>query len=114
MEEPLVRSSTMKLNVAILIAIRIFLGMAIALPTLQIDPRHIPYGVDEFRPFLVRNSTDVLPLSKNLTQVIKRIELESNCSLANLVLLTRFNDFDGLINVCSSGTSAHWQNTVVV
>jgi len=83
MEEPLVRNSTMKLNVAIIIAIRIFLGMAIALPTLQIDPRHIPYGVDEFRPFLVRNSTDVLPLSKNLTQVTNRKWLSSYCYLAN-------------------------------
>ncbi|KAH8346605.1 hypothetical protein KR084_006874 [Drosophila pseudotakahashii] len=78
----------MKFSAAIVIVIRIFLGMAIALPTLQIEPRHIPYGLDEFRPFLVRNSTDVLPMSKNLTQIQrlrwadKCVQFRNKCTMA--------------------------------
>ncbi|XP_016959710.2 uncharacterized protein LOC108031022 [Drosophila biarmipes] len=86
--ESIIHKLKMKLSANIIFPIWIFLGMAFASPTLQIEPRHIPYGMDEFRPFLVRNSTDVLPLSKNLTQIQrlrwadKCVQFRHKCSLA--------------------------------
>lgn len=72
----------MKLSIAFNIVIRMLLGMAIAFPTHQFVP-HIPYGMDDFYPFLARNSTDVLPLSTNLTQVINRTLFKFHDSLFN-------------------------------
>lgn len=72
----------MKLSIAFNIVIRMLLGMAIAFPTHQFVP-HIPYGMDDFYPFLARNSTDVLPLSTNLTQVINGTLFKFKYSLYN-------------------------------
>ncbi|KRK03163.1 uncharacterized protein LOC26535435 [Drosophila yakuba] len=77
----------MKLSVAFTIVIRMFLGLAIAFPTHHIE-RHIPYGMDDFYPFIARNSSDVLPLSKNLTQIQrlrwadKCVQFRKKCTLA--------------------------------
>ncbi|XP_032578936.1 uncharacterized protein LOC116801753 [Drosophila sechellia] len=77
----------MKLSAAFNIVIPMLLGMAIAFPTHQIV-QHIPYGMDDFYPFLSRNSTDVLPLSTNLTQIQrlgwadKCVQFRNKCTLA--------------------------------
>ncbi|XP_017073447.1 uncharacterized protein LOC108109459 [Drosophila eugracilis] len=68
----------MKLSSIITIAVWLFLGVVIAVPTLKIQPRHIPYGIDEFSPFIRRNASDVLPISLKLTQ-IERMVLADNC-----------------------------------
>ncbi|KQS39495.1 uncharacterized protein LOC26526692 [Drosophila erecta] len=77
----------MKLSAALIIVIRMFWGMAIAFPIHQFE-RHIPYGMDDFYPFIARNSSDVLPLSTNLTQIErlrwadKCVQFRNKCTLA--------------------------------
>ncbi|XP_017058190.1 uncharacterized protein LOC108099308 [Drosophila ficusphila] len=78
----------MKLWGALTILIRMFLGMAIALPTFHPGFRHIPYGMDEFWPLIGGKHTDVMPLSKNLTQIQrlywadKCMEFRHKCKMA--------------------------------